>query len=133
MPPPELCDDACRKIILNGGRMAPIADQLATLFGKKHAIHCAAKTLAAAARSTYENYRISVETGVLDPFIVEGNWDGCEQATELMSWVIAGANQLAIADACGKMEGWTCELNQLTLSLASGRFATQKQLPELEP
>jgi hypothetical protein len=122
MPPPDICDPACQKIIINSGLMAPIADELAEMLGEEHPLFKPARILSFATRANYQAFTVAIDQGVITRADGPSEWKGCPEATQLMDWVALVNNGGTLPrGAANIMHAWTIEANRRTAALVSGR------------
>ena len=130
--PPELCDAACQKIIINSGLIAPIAELIATAAEKRgghqlgasseHRIRLQALVLSVASRAACTAYDVAIAQGTLT--VAEGGdaWNGCDDAVYLMAIVDDLRNVREVsAEAIPKMEELTDRACRLTQHFVSAR------------
>lgn len=126
------CNPACVKIILNGGLMAPAAEQLVEQIERRYTnayspIVKPALELARTARALVEMYTHAEKFGAIER-VGEFQFEGCEHAKKLMQWTRAlmdGGDDLAsvhdeLSNAPALIRGWRRELIDSMSAIAAG-------------
>jgi len=106
------CNPACVKIILNGGLVAISADLLSKRFPEGDPVQVAAIELRDTARASGDMHEFLANNGALNR---KGKfeWDGCDEASEVMAFVQAVGKAGLNADQV------TARLNELRDDLLS--------------
>mgnify|MGYP001557841741 FL=1 len=115
-----MCSPACQKLLLNSGFMAPLARHLAS-YSQDQSIRSVAKALADAAELHNAVAAAAKASGVLRIDAPRGEFEGCEQATALLSWVLRARKSTAHLDEdIEQMRDWTEALYDNIHTIVSG-------------
>lgn len=116
-------EDGCPKCIINRPLIATAALRLAAVAGDGDAlseIHDAAAELASAAADAAKLHDDLVVMGLAD-LPKHDEWEGCEEAATIMSWVAAiDAGTTVPSSAAKTLRAWTRDMHLSMLNLASG-------------
>lgn len=115
------CNPACIKIILNGGFMASTA-RLLSATDKNVFVRQAAHDLALTATAAVEVYEHAIKYGALQRSGAATQFDGCDQATEIVGWVInPHSTGYDAKDIVTKLGKWREELLASMATIVEGR------------
>lgn len=109
------------KIILNGSFIATLANLLAKNTGRAD-IRTAAEMLTVAAQTQMDMLApFGLATVSVDDL---GDWNGCEQAQQLVKWLDADETETAAKSQIALMNEWTVTIWSTIADLAAGKLPT---------
>jgi hypothetical protein len=112
--------DPVKKIINNGGFLAALAPVLAISEGVSLKVRIGANRLHTAA-DTYVKMLATIGVSVK----VDADWEGCEQAQEIISWITGPAQTIADEKPrVDKLTQWTADTWAAIADLANGKVPT---------
>ena len=114
------CDAACRKLIINSMFIAPIALILSERTGS---YNTAASRLFDAATLHNDVVDVARKNGTLRPLDKSANFaefNGCEQAAQLLAWVRKPPVDAEVQVAIETMNAWADLLYENALAIVSG-------------
>jgi len=114
--PDEPCPPCVKKILNNGGFIAALAPVLAART-VSHPIRVAALHLGEVAAG-YSKMLTAIGVSVK----VEGDWEGCEQAQLLISWIGENGPSSDVTDKVSQMNEWAATIWAACAELAAGKM-----------